>query len=209
MPDSLFSIARSLKSARENKGLTQSALGAKVGMPQSHVSKIEKGAVDLQTSNLLEMARALDLELTLVPRSLLPALQALQRGGERQTSRIAEQIVDQRLDRIRKKAERLQAEYPQSKAFPRLLSTMRDVKALRLDASAAERVDILMSRLSQTIDRLNQRRDDERAKQVVLDTLEEQIQELRALRNSLAHGMVQNTEERRPAYALEDSDSNG
>jgi len=209
MPDSLLSIAHSLKSARENKGLTQTALGAKVGMPQSHVSKIEGGTVDLQTSNLLEMARALDLELTLIPRSLLPAIQALQRGGERQTSRIAEQIVDQGLDRIRKKVERLQTEHPQSKAFPRLLSTMKDVKALRLDASSAEKVDVLIGRLNQTIDRLTQKGGDDQDKQVVLDTLEEKIQELRALRNSLAHGMSQNTEERRPAYSLEDLDSNG
>lgn len=83
MPTSLTAIAGSLKAAREIKGLTQRALGERVGLPQSHISKIESGTVDLQTSNLLELARALDLELALVPRAMIPAVQALQRGGER------------------------------------------------------------------------------------------------------------------------------
>lgn len=46
-------------------------------MPQSHVSKIEQGMVDLQLSSLAEMARALDLELRLVPRTVLPAVDGL------------------------------------------------------------------------------------------------------------------------------------
>jgi transcriptional regulator with XRE-family HTH domain len=70
-------IATLIKTARENKGLSQRALGERVGIPQSHISKIESGAVDLQTSSLIQIARALDLELTLIPRTALPALQAL------------------------------------------------------------------------------------------------------------------------------------
>jgi HTH-type transcriptional regulator/antitoxin HipB len=73
----LESIAALIKRARENKGLSQRALGARVGIPQSHISKIESGTVDLQTSSLMQIARALDLELTLIPRTALPAMQAL------------------------------------------------------------------------------------------------------------------------------------
>ena len=73
----LETIATQLKKAREKKGLSQRALGERVGLPQSHISKIEKAAVDLQTTSLIEIARALDLELALVPRSALPALRAL------------------------------------------------------------------------------------------------------------------------------------
>lgn len=50
----------------------------RVGIPQSHISKIEHGQVDLQSSTLVELARALDLELMLVPRALVPAFQTLQ-----------------------------------------------------------------------------------------------------------------------------------
>jgi|SRR5882724_3132592 len=73
----LKSLATLIKRAREDKGLSQRALGERVGLPQSHISKIESGAVDLQTSNLMQIARALDLELTLIPRAALPAVQAL------------------------------------------------------------------------------------------------------------------------------------
>jgi HTH-type transcriptional regulator/antitoxin HipB len=76
-------IAAALKAARERKGLSQRALAERVGLPQSHVSKIENAAVDLQTTNLIEIARALDLEVTLVPRSLLPAVQSLQHQSTR------------------------------------------------------------------------------------------------------------------------------
>ncbi len=66
-----------LRQARAAKGMTQRALGDRVGLPQSHVSKIEQGIVDLQLSSLSEIARALDLELKLVPRRALPAVEGL------------------------------------------------------------------------------------------------------------------------------------
>lgn len=79
MSDAIQPIAELLRAARQQKGLSQRELGRRVGLPQSHISKIESAAVDLQTSSLIELARALELELTLVPRTLLPAVQALQR----------------------------------------------------------------------------------------------------------------------------------
>lgn len=78
MMSKLKSLADQLKVARERKGLTQRALAQRVGLPQGHISRIERGIVDLQTSSLMEIARALDLELTLLPRSALPAIHALQ-----------------------------------------------------------------------------------------------------------------------------------
>jgi HTH-type transcriptional regulator/antitoxin HipB len=75
---SLQPLLAQIKAARERKGLSQRALGEQVGLPQSHISKIESGRVDLQASSLVELARALDLELTLVPRTYLPAIRAMQ-----------------------------------------------------------------------------------------------------------------------------------
>lgn len=46
-------------------------------MPQSNYSKIELGKVDLRTSTLMDIARALDLELLLVPKELVPVVQSL------------------------------------------------------------------------------------------------------------------------------------
>lgn len=75
MGNGIADIAASVRQARKVKGLTQSALGQRVGLPQSHISKIESGGVDLQLSSLIEIARALDLEIKLVPRKALPAIE--------------------------------------------------------------------------------------------------------------------------------------
>jgi transcriptional regulator with XRE-family HTH domain len=70
-------IARALKDARSKKGISQAALGTLVGLPQSHISKIENGAVDVKLSSLIELARVLDLDVRLVPRRVLPAVDGL------------------------------------------------------------------------------------------------------------------------------------
>lgn len=80
-PCSIQEIAATIQAARKKKGLSQRALSKKVGIPQSHLSKIEKGMVDLQLSTLIEIARNLDLEPVLIPRSQLTLLEALQKGA--------------------------------------------------------------------------------------------------------------------------------
>ena len=86
------SIARSLwiqtlADARKASGLSQVELGAKVGLPQSHISRMESGAVDIRLSSLLEISRTLGLEPIAVPRSLVPAVRALVRGGSPRDAR--------------------------------------------------------------------------------------------------------------------------
>jgi transcriptional regulator with XRE-family HTH domain len=73
-------IAKKLKKARQEKGLTQAELGKKMGLPQSHISQIEAGRVDLRVSSLQEMARLLDLEPMLIPRVLTPAVRSIISG---------------------------------------------------------------------------------------------------------------------------------
>jgi hypothetical protein len=51
-----------------------------MGLPQSHISQIEAGRVDLRVSSLLEMARLLDLEPMLIPRALTPAVRSIISG---------------------------------------------------------------------------------------------------------------------------------
>ena len=69
-------IQGQIRIARESKGLTQADLGSRIGQPQSAVSRIERGG-DLRVSTLLEMARVLELEPMLIPKHLVPAVQAL------------------------------------------------------------------------------------------------------------------------------------
>lgn len=65
--DTTRRMAAALKRARLQKGTTQRDLGQLIGVPQSHISKIEAGAVDLRISSLVVLARALDLSLELNP----------------------------------------------------------------------------------------------------------------------------------------------
>jgi transcriptional regulator with XRE-family HTH domain len=74
-------FAKTLKAARMSKGLSQRALSDRVGVPQAHISKIENGTVDLRLSSLIALARALDLEVTLVPRRAMPAVQSIVRSS--------------------------------------------------------------------------------------------------------------------------------
>jgi len=74
-------IAAILKEARKAKGLSQTDLGKKVGLPQSHISRIERAQINVQLSSLIELARVLDLELTLVPRRLVPAVKSIIRNA--------------------------------------------------------------------------------------------------------------------------------
>jgi transcriptional regulator with XRE-family HTH domain len=76
-------FASALKAARQDKGLSQRALSALTGLTQAHISKIENGAVDLRLSNLIELARVLELEVVLVPRRAVPAVRSLARNWSR------------------------------------------------------------------------------------------------------------------------------
>lgn len=72
-------LAAVLREARKRAGLTQKELGQKTRIPQSHVSRIENGDVDVRASSLVEIARVLGLELMLVPRELVSAMEGLMR----------------------------------------------------------------------------------------------------------------------------------
>ncbi len=66
-----------LKEARVSRGWGQRELGAKTGLPQPHISAIESGDVVPRFNTLLDIVRVLELDLMLVPRSLVPAVQSL------------------------------------------------------------------------------------------------------------------------------------
>ncbi|MEA3435896.1 MAG: helix-turn-helix transcriptional regulator [Thermodesulfobacteriota bacterium] len=78
------SILKQLKIARQEKGLKQSEFGNKLGLPQSHISKIERGETDPRLSTVVDMARIVDRELMLVPRRLASAIRSMIEGGHDQ-----------------------------------------------------------------------------------------------------------------------------
>lgn len=74
-------ILQALKARRIEKRWSQRDLAQKIGTPQSHLSKIESGLTDPRLCSLIELARTLELELMLIPRSLAPAVRAIVRGS--------------------------------------------------------------------------------------------------------------------------------
>lgn len=77
MVESIQPFIEQLQMARTLKGLSQRALASKVGITQSHLSKIEQGKVDVQLSTLLNLARVLDCDVVIVPRHMVAVIQAL------------------------------------------------------------------------------------------------------------------------------------
>jgi len=59
------------------RGWGQRELGAQTGLPQPHISAIESGGIVPRFDTLLEIVRMLELDLMIVPRSLVPAVQSL------------------------------------------------------------------------------------------------------------------------------------
>lgn len=70
-------LIQGLKEARKQKKLSQQSLADSLDIPQSHLSKIEQGVVNIQLSSFVEIARALDLEVVLVPRKHITLVKAI------------------------------------------------------------------------------------------------------------------------------------
>lgn len=70
-------MRRDLIAARNSRGWSQAELGRRVGLPQMHISSIETGKTVPRFDTLLDLARVLDYDLLMVPRSLVPAVQTL------------------------------------------------------------------------------------------------------------------------------------
>ena len=67
-------ITQQLRTTREARKISQRELSARSGLTQSHISQIERGTMEPGLSSLVDVARALDLEVVLVPKKLMPAI---------------------------------------------------------------------------------------------------------------------------------------
>lgn len=187
-------IASTLKATRERKGLSQRALSQVAGVPQGHISKIENDAVDLRISSLVALARALDLELTLVPRKTLPAVQSVVRSSEAAAGSRGENTRQ-----VRKELERFQeafASFLSSNSVPEELAQLqrqvRELQHLNVpDAEAFRAANKALRAFQENQD---------------LDAVRESLVRLRNLRNTLAHAHPSSSESVRPAYSLEEDD---
>ena len=72
-------MREALIEARHQHGWSQEALGKRLGLPQMHISGIETGKIVPRFDTLVDLVRVLDHDLLMVPRALVPAVQALVR----------------------------------------------------------------------------------------------------------------------------------
>jgi len=199
----LRELGDALRQGRSRKGLTQRALGERAGLPQSHVSKIEQGGVDLQLSSLVELARALDLELKLVPRQALPAVDGLIRASgpdstEQSTRRAREIIADQE-----QFAQSLTTAFPTLDEALKFQTTLRTIQSHRFDPSAFKALKTALAPARKVADLFHKGSTD---RQQLVALLERVNDGLRPLRNALVHGVAPTAPRQVPAHSLEEDD---
>ncbi len=105
LPDDL---RHELIEERRKRSWSQAELGQRLGLPQMHISGIETGKIVPRFDTLLDLVRVLDHDLLTVPRTLVPAVQALIRDyrrpdrhadsteGERPLYAVDDEVQDER-----------------------------------------------------------------------------------------------------------------
>lgn len=77
--DALLEIGQLLKAARKARQLTQEQVAEMAGISRPRYREIEIGSSAARTTTLINIARALGLELMLIPQAMVPAVDALLR----------------------------------------------------------------------------------------------------------------------------------
>lgn len=192
-------ITEKLKAAREARGLSQRELSELAGVPQSHISKIESGSVDLRVSSLVQLSRALGLELKLIPRNTLPAVNTIVRGreGSAQKPGRSAATIQRGLQGIEDTVTRLIREHPASKELAQIRNQARDLQRLRVPDAYLQTI--------RAADKSLQSIQNPTASQGAIGKI---IFEFQQLRNALAHEFAQAPQpaEVKPAYSLDESD---
>jgi transcriptional regulator with XRE-family HTH domain len=204
-------IINAIKQARESKGLSQRQLSALAGATQSHISKIEAGVVDLQLSSLVQIARALDLEVQLVPKKALNAVKSVVAGFPRDRTSPALAEIRKAENNIKNYIAHVPTLDPSIRnEFEKFSNNLNALKHLNYDTGAfVELAKRLKSvpQITLNLDQLNTTKKwtetiDKLSLAKNLSKLNEQIAKLR---NSLEeNNSLQSLKLNRPAYSLDD-----
>lgn len=182
-------LIREVQGQRVKAALSQRALAARSGLTQAHISQIETGSLEPGLSSFIEMARALDLEVVLVPKKLLLAVQGVLRPSADGLS------PDDGQSALFAKGERLIAkqkkQHGSSAALDRITEYLRLLKQVRLS-----KADLAL--VTDVIETLRHDQASPPSKPV----LDNMAGVLQGLRNRIARSV----EAPRPAYALDGED---
>ncbi len=201
-PVILEEFGQKLLEARTRKSLSQRGLAERTGVPQSHISKIEQGRVDIRLSSLVELARALDLDVQLLPRQALPAVEGAVRAIENEAGDSAESRALATLTQQERTLEHLRAANPNLAAVQKLLPTIKELKLLPYDAETLKALQRALAPAEQA--RLQLAADGlDNAKLAKL--LDQANRSLRTLRNAQLHALPLGAPRSTlPAYRLDD-----
>jgi transcriptional regulator with XRE-family HTH domain len=167
--------------------MSQRALAVRSGLTQAHISQIETGRLEPGLSSFIQLARALELEVVLVPKKLLPAVEGVLRSAA------AEFPPEDGQSGLLAKGERLIAKqkklYGSSAALDRITDHLRFLKQIRLS-----KTDLAL--VTDVVETLRHYQASPESK----SQLENIAGVLQGLRNRIAHPV----EAPRPAYALDE-----
>jgi len=182
-----------VREVREASGLSQRALSDRTGQTQSHISQIESGKMEPGLSSFIDMARALDLEVVLVPKKLLPAVNGLMRAQATPDMHIhAGQPNDKRFARAERLVKKMKGLYGTSADLDRIDEYLRFLRRMNLS-------DGEMQVVRDAMDRLERYQSSPQTTPVVKDI----AIALQRLRNTIAHAAPS---EAGPAYSLDGED---
>lgn len=192
-------IATILRDARHKKNLSQRELSGVSGVPQGHISKIEKGAVDLRLSSLIALARALDLEVALIPRSAVPAVQSIVRSAASVSGDKQARLALKDLSRFEETIARNRSALPFTpEELAELQQQLRLLAHVHLSDPDRKTIQSAHKALrTYLVDHEN------------LNNLRRALARLKDLRNRVVHGWAPSSAPKpvRPAYTLDDDDA--
>lgn len=149
-------IARDLREARKRAGLTQKELEEKTGIPQSHISRIEKGDVDVQASSLVEITRALGLELMFVPRELVPAVEGLKRELQMNSSvpYTINKDLSRRMDQLAQRFQQIANRIGTNENLNKLAQTISNLGHIKMPKAQIEELSRHINQLNLQLEHL-------------------------------------------------------
>ena len=186
-------LIREIRDRRTDAGVSQRALAARSGLTQAHISQIETETLEPGLSSFIDMARALDLELMLVPKKFLPAVQGIlrQTSTEQSTPQEGEAALREiaRGERLVIKQKQL---YGSSADLDRIADALRFLRHAPL-----RKPDLQI--VTDAINKLRRYQASPQSKDIVAAI----ATDLQQLRNRVVHSP---SEAPRPAYAIDDED---
>lgn len=190
-------IVKAIKAARQDRRLSQRALSGKAGIPQGHISNIERGNVDIKLSTLIELARVLDLEVTLVPRKMVPAVQSFTRkAGHDRPDFDVTRAARNELAQINKMLKQMQT----------VPETIREIQQIQ---QAARELSNYYKLPASFIDQFREISETLRAfreGETAVNGIREAAKSIQTLRNQIVHAIPKVTSTPRPAYSLDEDD---